>query len=238
MNTISKTLVVFVTVASLAFLGFAAVNLLGGPNWEADLQELTEYSYEKSDGPVPEWTLTHRQSGDKVQTSRVLAELVAAALKDQTQRQQAQVGELQEAIPRLESGLAQAKALNARDRAAMQAREQVLAQRLKQIDDQVNEAALAGINTYRQAMAVRDVAERRREDVFRLEDQLAEIEVNVYQIIEQKRRLQDLLIQYRGVNERLEQRNGQLQQQLNPTKPPYDETRADDATALVLPKQD
>lgn len=220
MSTISKTLVVFITAASLAFLGFAAVNLLGGPNWEAELQQLTEYSVEKSDGPIPEWTLTHRRSGEKVTSSRILAQLVAEALKDQTRRQQEEITRLNENIPKVQRSIEQATALNARDRQAMQTREVALAGLLQETNRLANEAALAGINKYRQAMAVRAVAERRREDVFRLREQLAELDVETYWLVEQKHRLQDLLIQYQGVNQRLYNRSNQLRRLLNPT---YDE---------------
>lgn len=240
MNTISKTLVVFITAASLAFVGFAAVNLLGGPNWEAELQLLTEYSYEKSDGPTPEWTLTHRRSGDTVTSSRILAQLVAEALKDQTRRQQEEITRMQDEIPGRQRALELAQTVNARDRQAMAGREQALATLLAETNRLANEASLAGINKYRQAMAVRAVAERRREDVFRLREQLAEIDLETYRLIEQKRRLQDLLIQYHGVNERLYKRHNQLRKQLNPAygEVPFNQAdRAEDVdntTAFVL----
>ena len=54
-NEIGKVLAIFISVAGIAFLGFAAVTAVGGPNWQAQMEDpdLGNYLFERSDSVPP-----------------------------------------------------------------------------------------------------------------------------------------------------------------------------------------
>ena len=62
MTKFAKCLVVFAVGASFAFLGFAWVSMMGGPNWEAEAAALPGYAITKGDDG--KWKVTERATGD------------------------------------------------------------------------------------------------------------------------------------------------------------------------------
>jgi hypothetical protein len=71
MTTIAKCLVVFAVFASFAFLGFAWVSMMGGPNWDAEASALPDYSIQKSGD---KWAVTERVGGATVNVARASVE--------------------------------------------------------------------------------------------------------------------------------------------------------------------
>src|SRR5580704_3514322 len=89
MTTIAKCLVVFAVFASFAFLGFAWVSMMGGPNWDAEAFALPDYSIQKSGD---KWAVTERVGGATVNVARasVEASAVIAAREDLQKKKQAE----------------------------------------------------------------------------------------------------------------------------------------------------
>ncbi len=214
MTKISKVLVVFVTVASVSFMGVAFINLRGGPNWEAEAAKMTGYVFENTGGNPPVWKVTVRR-GDAgqptdVTTTKVLAEAVVAARNDRLTRLQAEIAAATEPQEDLRNQIGTAKRLNRDHNVAMTNRENELAEVLKGINQQADAQTLQGLQLARRVREISDEAADRREDVFRLTTNLHEIQTDRYQIEEQRRHLQDWLNVMSGVLDRLESRNQQL----------------------------
>ncbi len=81
MTKFGKCLVVFAVGASFAFLGFAWVSMMGGPNWDAEAAALPDYTIQKTGD---KWTVNERVGGASVsvQRSTVEAAAIIAARED------------------------------------------------------------------------------------------------------------------------------------------------------------
>ncbi len=87
MTKFAKCLVVFAVFASFAFLGFAWVSMMGGPNWDAEASALPDYSIQKSGD---KWSVTERVGGATVSVPRASVEASAIiAARDDLQKKQA-----------------------------------------------------------------------------------------------------------------------------------------------------
>lgn len=214
MTKFSKILVVLVTFGSLAFMGAAAVTALVGPNWHAEAEKETGYVFEKKEGETPTWTVKSRLTGEELKTSRLLAETVIAARKDRISKQQERLEQLDKRIPAVEKALKEARAVQQTDTKGMQQREIQLAQQLAALNQQIDELTNLGIAKADEAQAIRVEAEKRREDVFRLRNQLDEIRSDTFRIAEQKKQLEDQLVRLNGILSRLDRRQQQLKAQL------------------------
>lgn len=96
------------------------------------------------------------------------------------------------------------------DLKAMEVRDQELAKTFEQQVKTLLELSVEGDKVAQEALAVWKEEELRREDVARLRNHLEELEVDQFQSLEQKKRLQDELSRLRGVLARLQRRNTQL----------------------------
>jgi chromosome segregation ATPase len=96
------------------------------------------------------------------------------------------------------------------DEAALKLRMDELAAELQAINKRIEEVSADVVKNSRAAQQTRSEAERRREDVARLKNQLKDIKADRYQATEQLKLLRDQLIRIRGENNRLENRNESL----------------------------
>ena len=81
MTLISKILLVLVLFASIAFMGFAAVSAVGGPNWSKEKDALTDYVFEYQSGENPTWSVKTRRGQEQLSSSPVLAKVIVVAQK-------------------------------------------------------------------------------------------------------------------------------------------------------------
>ncbi len=228
MTRISKVLVILCVAVSLSFLGAAAVSVLGGPNWEKEALQATDFVFEQSSGPQPQWSAKERISGESVgPTSPVLAEVLIAAyraknakLRERLEGAQG-VRKIDDEIATLEKFLDEATALIETDRKAMRAREDELAAEYARIQATIEDLSNQGMDRTRQAIATRQETGLRREEVFRVRDQLREIRADTYRIVEQIGSLHDLLERLTSQVERLKRRAARLQ-----AAAPYEEKSA------------
>ncbi len=218
MTKISKILVVVSAIASMIFLGVAVASYIGGPNWRVEANELEGYTFERGTGPTPSWSVKSNRPGPNGQvftaTNPVLADVIVKARNDQLQKQREELGRLDQEIPIYESRVKQAKAAIDADILAMAAREKQLAEELNTLSATINDTTNQAIAKAQEAEDVRKVGERRREDVFRVRNLLAEVRTDKFRAIEQQKKLEDLLVRLNGQTERLERRKEQLNVQL------------------------
>ena len=93
---------------------------------------------------------------------------------------------------------------------AIEAREAEMKQELEKLANTIVDLFVEAGKVGQEALVVWEEGKLRREDVARLRNHLEELEVDHFQSLEQKKRLQDELSRLRGVLARLQRRNVQL----------------------------
>lgn len=214
MTTIGKVLAIVSTFFSVAFLGFAFAARIGGSNWEGEAAALENYSVETIRGDKGEisYTVKSKHTQEAVKAgSKNLPEVIAAAYNHES----AELGKKFEVLEPLSEPLKKRNEELAvhqqADRKAMVQREQELAADFEKIAKQIQDISVEGDRVAQEALTIWREEELRREDVYRLRNHLEELEVDLFQQKEQKKRLQDELSRLRGVLARLQRRNEQLQ---------------------------
>lgn len=227
LTRLSKMMVVISTVLSVAFMGAALVIRNSGPNWALDMRELSptpelvpkpkaaprtlaDYTFTQAPGVTPTWSAQHRKDTAPVASSLALPEVISKAYQDAERRNRERIDQIQPGIQPLETRITSTRTMLEADRKALDARVAQLNQALTDIEKQITDSALQGEGKATQALDIRSEAEGLRESVMRLRRQLAEIETDHFQIVEQKHLFQDLLRQLQGLQLRLKDRNAQL----------------------------
>jgi predicted RNase H-like nuclease (RuvC/YqgF family) len=215
MTKIGKCLVVFAVGASFAFLGFAWVSMMGGPNWDAEAAALPDYTIQKADDG--KWTVTERVGGASVSvqpSSTVEAAAIIAARDDLHKKQQTEIDRLKAETKEFRAGLAEVQKFNAADVKALAARVQELNQQLEGLNAKVLNLSNDVVKRSQEAQAIRTEAAKRREDVFRLTRELREIRADNFRADDLQKKLRDQLVQLKGVELALESRNKQLRSEV------------------------
>ena len=209
MTKFGKCLVVFAVGASFAFLGFAWVSMMGGPNWDAEVAALPDYTIQKSG---EKWGVTERVNGQPVTVQRpsVQASAIIAARDDLQKRQEAEIKRLQDETKQFQTATAEIKKFDAADVKALEARVAELSQQLEGLNAKILALSNDVVKRSQEAQGIRNEAARRREDVFRLTRELREIRADNFRADALQKRLKDQLVQLSGVELALESRNKQL----------------------------
>jgi predicted RNase H-like nuclease (RuvC/YqgF family) len=212
MTKFAKCLVVFAVGASFAFLGFAWVSMMGGPNWDAEAAALPGYEFTKAEGGS--WTVRDRATGQAitVKSPTVRASAILAAREDLAKKQDDETQKLSGPTAKYKKNLADAQKLNQADTKAMEARVQQLNTQLENLNAKILELSGDVVKRSQEAQLIRNEAAKRREDVFRLTRELAEIHTDQFRSEELERKLRDQLVRLDGVIVNLESRNQQLRE--------------------------
>ena len=237
MTTVSKCLVVFVVAASLAFLGFASAVLQGGPNYQSQLKDpmlngyIVETTKVKKRGKTTHtYTVTTRRpqqdaegnwSGEVLeQDSPVLTEVIIAARKHLKGEQEKELEQIRRVIdgyeengqkvPGLQDQITRAINEIEEDKKAFTKRETFLVAELGEIQKGIGKVTELAQNETAKAEQLQLTATRRREDVFRLKNQMEELKTDIFRAEKQRETLEDLLIRVQSKVQRLERRNKQL----------------------------
>ncbi|HXY32968.1 MAG TPA: hypothetical protein VEI07_02010 [Planctomycetaceae bacterium] len=215
MTKIAKCLVVFAVGASFAFLGFAWVSFMGGPNWDAEAAALPGYQINRGDDG--KWKVTDRATGANVtvKSPSVRASAILAAREDIDKKAKAEIESLAKPTADYKKKLDEAKKLNEIDTKAMEARVQQLNKQLQDLNTKILELSGEVVKRSQDAQATRTEATKRREDVFRLTRELTEIRTDHFRSEELERKLRDQLVRLEGVIASLENRNKQLREAIS-----------------------
>jgi hypothetical protein len=206
---ISKILVVFVTAASVSFLGIAVGISKLGPNWREETQNLKDYGFAQTTGEKPQWTSTQRTESAPLATGS-LPSVIAKSYDDAAEKNKTKTDEVTPQIATLKQRIAQVAAFIEADEKGITSREEQLALALEDIGKQIQALSTDGERLATQAVDIRAVAERTRESGMRLKRQRIQVETELYRLVEQKRHLLDLVYQMEGIVQRLRDREQQL----------------------------
>ncbi len=206
---ISKIMVVFVTTASIAFLGIAVGISKLGPNWLEETQNLPDYAFAETTGEKPEWTSTQRTESAVLATGP-LSSVIMKSYVDAASRNEAKVAATTPQIENLKQQITRLSVFIDEDEQGIVKREEQLAQALVDVGTQIQTLSTEGERLANQAVDIRAVGERTRESGMRLKRQRIQIETELYRLVQQKRHLLDLVYQIEGILHRLQDREQQL----------------------------
>jgi chromosome segregation ATPase len=219
MNSLGKVLVVFVTASSLGFLAFALSLVAGGPNWknEAESEELTsEFVFSATTGEKPQYSVKTRRTDASVQSQTPrLADAVIAARKKLLDDTKAEETRLNGEIAKIQPMIKEIKDSIPPDKAAMVVRVQMLDKSLDQITAEIETVTKEIAAKAAAIQLVQKTAEERRDEGFRMRNQLELLRTDLFAAVEQQKILEDELVRVEENLKRLERRGGQLQKQVD-----------------------
>lgn len=217
MNSLGKFLVVFVTACSLGFTAFAMSLVTGGPDWvgEAESPELTEdFVFTTVPGEVPKYSVKDRKTDQAIGSqSEVLAEVVVAARKQQVTTARAEETRLQAEVARLQPLIKEYKDLGPPDQKGLMLRAQNLDAMLTKISENIQQVTQEIATKAAAIQQIQKTAQERREEGFRLKNQLELLRTDLFAAVEQRRILEDELVRVEENLKRLERRGELLKQQ-------------------------
>ena len=218
MNTVAKILVVFVAASSLAFLAFVAALRNGGPDWMGEMRspELQkEFVFSVETGDKTTYSVKHRRTESSViDKTPVLAEAVFKSRKRLDEDTTKRLQELTPVPEQLQAALKAVKEFVAADKKGVEARQQVLDERFQQYWADTQAVGVQFSELTLQTQDVLRVMQERREEVYRLANQLELLRNDHFAAIEQQKTLEDELIRLEDNKRKLESRQRQLKQQV------------------------
>jgi predicted nucleic acid-binding Zn-ribbon protein len=201
MQGFSRVLTVLIAAVAVAFMGFAGVVSVGGPNWRAKADSLEGYTFSRLEGESPMWSATRSAGRVELATkSGVLPEVYVAAIQDRTKTASDELTVLTDAEPQLETQIKTYEELQNADVPALDRYYEAQRQRLdatyKQIETTGKQQdALAG-----EVKKLEDQLDSRRQDVYQLglqyrilQGDVERITQNIQAVEEQIRLLEDEL---------------------------------------------
>ncbi|MBC7816461.1 MAG: hypothetical protein IAG10_06170 [Planctomycetaceae bacterium] len=212
-NNLGKVFVVLTTFLSIAFLGFSFSARIAGTNWEGEAAGLENYVVETV--PVeksrPTYTVKHKVTLEPVKAgSKLLPEVILAAYTHEITQLNDKIQALEPKPEQLKKLQDEIAAHQKQDLKAIGVREEEFKQEFDKLAKTIADLSVEGDKVGQEALTVWEEGKLRREDVARLRNLLEELEVDQFQSLEQKKRLQDELSRLRGVLARLQRRHVQL----------------------------
>ena len=219
MNTIGKILVVFVAVSSFSFLAFVLALRNGGPDWRGEVRSpdlQRDFVFTTEPGETVSYSVKHRRSESSVvDKAKVLAEAVLKSRKrledDLNKRQQElnpQAQPIQDAIKAtVDTIAADAKGVEVRE----QNYNDTLAKLWTEVQTVGDEFSELTIQTQEKLR----IAEERRDEGYRLSNQLDLLRNDKFAADEQRKVLEDELFRLEENKRRLQKRQIQLKDQLS-----------------------
>ncbi len=215
LTRISKVLAVFITVGSIAFVGFAIATTFGEPDplRHLDNPVFNGYGISKQVGG-DQWEAKRGFDGSSVGTSKVVYDVMVKVLNevDQTRKQEAtRLKEQQAALGAKNLSLQE---FIIADENALKAYVETNRAYLAKIREAEAIATSQVISQTALAQSKELEAARRRNDVFRLKQQVEELKTDVFRLNELEVHLVNLLEQVQGDVQRTQARKQQLQTRL------------------------
>lgn len=212
MTRIGKILVVLISVASLAFAGFAILIFYAGPNYQEMASQIDGYKFTLSSGENPTWSAVRARGDSQVASDKSLAKVIDAVLADKLKAIQDESNDFKNRIPPLTEELERTKAANEADVPALT--EYIAAQRtrLEALNTQLGQLESQVLAETANAQKLENIASARRDDVFKLNGQLTEVKADKFRLEAIKRQLAEELEQVIGNIERAEARQKKLEQ--------------------------
>lgn len=229
MTTFSKILALLTTAACFAFLGFVMVSLIAGPNWPGETRDelFEEYAFEYTDGENPSWAVKQRDNDQAVGGgSPILPKKITDVLNQIKQEQDQRKRILEDGDPETKTAGIEGldtyindpnqglKVLLYNDIEALQQNHARLQDDLAAVQAEIEKTTRDVTDTINTIESIYLKTERRRGDIYRLQNVVAESEADRFRAIEHQKKLRDVWERYQGVIARLEQRKAVLEKQL------------------------
>lgn len=219
MTKFSKILTIFVTMSSLAFVGFAIAAYFAGPDWSEAMAAdyFKKYEITKSEGAEPTWNAIRASDDGQVASSKVLPEVLTKVMDEVQQQRQQEIQDLQTREPLLTSRIEALDKQQAVDEAALQQYVEQMRTRLAQLTQQESDLTSKVTAMAVEARKVERQIVSRREDVFRLNQQVEELKADMFRLNEIRDQLRDLDFQLQEHLARASERNKSLTKDYNPS---------------------
>lgn len=224
MNTVGKILVVFVTASSLGFLAFVSALRNGGPDWQSEIRSTDpqrptdlqkEFVFNVDPGEKVTYSVKHRRTETSViDKTPVLAEAVLKARKRLEDDANKKLQELTKQPEDLQALLKTMKELIPADKQGVEIREQKITERIQQLWAEMQTIGNQFSELTIQTQEILGIAQVRREEGYRLSNQVEMLRNDKFAAIEQQKVLEFELIRLEENKRRLERRQSQLKQQL------------------------
>lgn len=214
MTRFSKVLAVLVFSASLAFMGFAMVTVLGGPNWDLKADALArDHSLSFERGKESGWDVkdNRKQPPEQVATGKSLPEVIAKAQRKLIDARKTESDALAKETDDVVKRQAREQPAITADVAAFEKRFQVLIQQLKELHLQAIEESKKAVTKSEEAKAIRQVAALRRDELIQLRNQLDVLRTQKSTALKEQKRLEDLVNQAKAVLADVERRKELLE---------------------------
>jgi hypothetical protein len=220
MLNLFKVLAVFVAIISVTTMGIALSTFIVAPDLRAEMNTVAmqNYTFEKTSGENPQWTVTRRfsvnaQAPDErgsVGTFPTGYDALIKAHQDLRQQLSNRTNEMSTETTRLTTEVTKFTANQQTDTVAVK-------QRIEKLKTQAD--AMAAVVQQKsdelQAMSVksreiRDETAERRTDVLRLRHELEELRTDLFRLTAIRRDLTDRVLRLEIENQELQDRNAQL----------------------------
>lgn len=210
-NTLGRIAVVFIAAASLGFVAFAGAMRNGGRNWEAEADALREdFILNTTPGDIPSYSITHRRSGQNVSTSPILAEAVTKAWEKRAGETRDQLAKLNEQAEKLKPAIEAAQKATDDDEQGLKFREEALSKQLADVTAEISRINTQIISKGNEVQQIRIEGQDRREEAYRLRNQLELLRDDLYVAQVQRKNLEEEEIRLQDLLQRLERRQRQL----------------------------
>lgn len=214
MNSIGKILVIFIAVASISFMGFATVLRVGGPNYQTDIDRLSDrYRIVNTGGDEPMWESYQIIGEERVAQNASLPAVLNATYADALADQQREIAAHQASEQASATLITEIEAANAADIIALEQRSTSLRDELEALRVQTEEIGQQVQVQQDEVLKIQERLNARRTDVFRLQAQYDEIYVDQFRAEAIIAQLTQLIHQIDGELERARRREMQLVEQ-------------------------
>ena len=215
MTRLGKILVILIAFVSLAFAGFSIVVFYAGPNWQEQAGQIEGYKFTYTPGENPTWSAVKARGDVNIATDKNLAKVIDAVLAEKLKDVNAEVADFSGRIPALTAELAANSAANTADEPALAAYIQAEQARLVALNAALAKLEAEVLAQTAAAQQIENIASSRREDVFCLGGQLAEIRADKYRLGVILRDLAEDLEHVNGNVERAGERQRKLKADLD-----------------------
>jgi len=213
-STIGRVFTILTAMSSVAFMAFAVSRWVTIPDRVSEARQLGDFVLTRTEGETPSWSASTRLSGESVSTSTNVSKVLEAMYQRGTQDAQAELTQYQEQIPFLEKDIQSAKTTSEQDSAAVKTKVDQLLTQIKQIDEVVVQLTTDAEREKAKAQKTQQTRERRRGDVYRIQEDLAEVLTDQARALQLQNQLTDMIRRVQGNYVKLQTRRQQLKKSL------------------------
>ncbi|QDU79184.1 hypothetical protein Pla110_08890 [Polystyrenella longa] len=215
-TNLGKVLVVLTFIASIIFM-MAAMNLYyGSYNWQEKIATVENYTILPVDGPEGNrYQRTDNVTNQTVGSISFLPEVLVATIKDETNKLRAANADLKRQIDAVNKKITSYEAMIETDRKGLDKKITELQAEIEQTLEQTQNLSVQLVTLTTEANETLVDAQKRREDIARLNAQLDEIKTEDFRLEEQKIKLVDLVTRYKEIARALKRRQEQLKQEVD-----------------------